>query len=412
MNTELITIGDEILIGQIVDTNSAWMAQKLHEIGFKVSQITSISDDENHIVNALRQSTSDLIIITGGLGPTNDDITKHTLSKYFETKLVFNESVFQHIQSLLVGRGVIVNALNKEQAMLPEQAIILENKCGTAAGMWFEKDKKIVVSLPGVPYEMKGLMENEVLPRLKNIFNPKVILHKTILTVGLPESMLAMSIKDWEANLPIGIKLAYLPRPGIVRLRLTAQGDDKKKLENQVKEEINKLEGIIPDQIYGFDNDSLEEVIGHLLIKTNSTLSTAESCTGGAISALITSVSGCSKYYKGSIISYSNEIKNEHLNVSNDLLLNKGAVSSEVVEKMATSVRSKFNTNYAISVSGIAGPEGGTESKPVGTTWIAICDDNKVVSQVFNLGEDRGRNITRASLLALNMLRLFILNKI
>jgi len=412
MKAELISIGDEILIGQIIDTNSVWIAKKLIEIGIEVSQMKSISDNEEDIVQSIKQSSADLIIITGGLGPTNDDLTKKTLVNYFDTELIFDTKVYEHIKTLLVGRGVIVNDLNKEQALLPKDAIILENKSGTAAGMWFEKENQHVISLPGVPFEMKGIMELEALPRIIKQFNLPAIVYKTVMTQGLPESMLAAKIKKWEDNLPKNIKLAYLPRPGIVRLRLTGKGNEEKKLKQLIDQEVNKLHQIIPNHIFGYDDIELETVIGQLLKERNKSLSTAESCTGGAIAALITSVAGSSAYYNGSVITYSNQLKNEQLNVSNLILENQGAVSQEVVEKMAQSVREKLKTTYSIAVSGIAGPGGGSDEKPVGTTWIAIASEDKVISKLFLFGEHRGRNITRASLSALNMLRLFILNKI
>ena len=412
MKVELISIGDEILIGQVVDTNSSWIAQRLIEIGIDVYQTKSISDKPEHIIEALNETKADLIIFTGGLGPTNDDLTKNTLCNYFETELVFNQKVYDHVQSLLVGRGVIVNDLNKEQAMLPKDALILENKSGTAAGMWFKKNGLQVISLPGVPFEMKGIVNNEIIPILNKKYNTTAIVYKTVMTQGLPESMLAMKIKDWEDNLHKSVKLAYLPRPGIVRLRLTAMGDNKDDLTKLVNNEIEQLINIIPQHIYGYDDIGIEKVVGELLKNNNFTLSTAESCTGGNISALITSVSGSSSYYKGSIISYSNEIKNNQLSVPLSVIDAVGVVSQEVVEIMSKSVLKKFNTDFSIAVSGIAGPEGGSEEKPVGTTWISVSSKYKTVSKQFLFGEHRGRNITRASLSALNMLRLLLLNKI
>jgi len=412
MKAELISIGDEILIGQIIDTNSVWIAQRLIEVGIDILQMKAISDKKEDIINSLEQSKADLIIITGGLGPTNDDLTKKTLTEYFKTDLVFNPKVYEHVKTLLVGRGVIVNDLNKEQALLPKDATILENKSGTASGMWFEKDYQHIISLPGVPFEMKGIMEQEVLPRLSERFEMPSIFYKTVMTQGLPESMLAMKIKKWEDALPNLIRLAYLPRPGIVRLRLTAKGKDKEYLKTQIEEQIEKLGRLLPNQIFGYDDVKLESVVGEMLKKEKATVSTAESCTGGNISSLITSVSGSSLYYKGSIISYSNSVKAKQLGISESLLETKGAVSQEVVEEMAASVRKKIDTTYSIAVSGIAGPSGGSDEKPVGTTWIAVASKERVVSKSFLFGEHRGRNIERASLSALNMLRLFILNKI
>lgn len=411
MNAELITIGDEILIGQIIDTNSSWIAQRLIELGIDIHQVRSISDNAEHIKKALNSTEADLIILTGGLGPTNDDLTKNTLVEYFETELVFHEAVFKHVNQLLLERGVVVNGLNKEQALLPKDALILENKKGTASGMWFEKSERIVISLPGVPFEMKSIMELEVLPRLKKL-NDTAIVHKTIMTQGLPESMLAARIEDWENALPDPLNLSYLPRPGIVRLRLTAKGSDEGFLSKSIDEEIKKLITIIPDHVFAIQDIPLENVLGQLLREKKATVSTAESCTGGQISALITSIEGSSEYYVGSIISYSNEIKRDYLGVSESILEKEGAVSKAAVEKMAISVREKFKTNYSISVSGIAGPGGATEGKPVGYTWIAVASEDKVVSRCYNLGEHRGRNVSKASLSALNLLRLLIMNKI
>ncbi len=412
MKAELITIGDEILIGQIVDTNSTWISRKLIDLGIDIWQIRSISDKKEDIINAIRSTKADLVIITGGLGPTSDDLTKHTLAEYFNSKLVLNNEVLAHIEQLLVGRGVVVNDMNREQALLPDNAEFLENISGTAAGMWFEKDNKHFISLPGVPFEMKGIMRNEVIPRLIERFNTSAILYRTIMTQGLPESMLAMKIKSWEEQLPNEIKLAYLPRPGIVRLRLTAEGDDKRILVKIIEKEIKKLYQIIPQYIYAFEDIPLEKVVADLLIEQGLTVSTAESCTGGQISSMLTSISGSSAYYHGSIISYSNSIKNKYLEVPLEVLIEEGAVSKKVVEQMSKVIREKLTTNLSIAVSGIAGPDGGTKDKPVGTVWISVSSDNKTVSKKFLFGEDRGRNITRASLSALNMLRLFILNKI
>lgn len=412
MKAELISIGDEILIGQVIDTNSVWIAQRLMDVGVEICQMKSIPDKPEHIVRSLEESKADLVILTGGLGPTNDDLTKDTLVKYFQTELVFQPEIYTHIQKLLVGRGVIVNDLNKEQAMLPKDALLLHNTNGTAAGMWFSNGNKQVISLPGVPFEMKGIMLDEVLPRIMEKYKTNSIVYKTVMTQGLPESMLAMKIKDWEDNLPDSLKLAYLPRPGIVRLRLSASGSQKEKLEDLITINIDKLKKIIPNHIFGLDDITLQEVVGDLLKAKKLTISTAESCTGGNISALLTSISGSSNYFQGSIISYSNRIKSEQLAVSQQILEEEGAVSRAVVEQMALSCLKKFDTDIAISVSGIAGPEGGTEEKPVGTTWVAVASKTQIKSQLFMLGENRGRNVTRASFSALNMLRLFLLDKI
>jgi len=412
MKADLITIGDEILIGQIVDTNSAWLAKSLHDIGIRVNQIKSISDEASDIIDALDSSKAEIIIITGGLGPTNDDITKQTLSRYFDSELVFNEAVFKHIGQLLVGRGIELNALNRSQAMLPKDAKVLFNRTGTAAGMWFNSNDRQVISLPGVPFEMKGIVEEHVLPELLNQNGGHVVVSKTVLTTGLPESMLAVKIADWENNLPNHLKLAYLPKPGIVRLRLTAEGANRTEIEESIQKEVEKLQQILTKEIFGFDEETLEQVVGRLLLEKKCTLSTAESCTGGQIAALITSVAGSSAYFKGSVVAYHNQIKSDILHVNNSNITKYGAVSQQVVEEMAMGAIELLKTDYAISVSGIAGPSGGTQEKPVGTTWIAVSDGKNTISQQFTFGEHRGRNITRASLMALNMLRLLIINKI
>ena len=410
MKAAIITIGDEILIGQVIDSNSAWIAQQLHQIGIAVSEIISISDTEEHIVQTLNRVKEDVVIITGGLGPTNDDLTKKTLTNYFNTRLVFHQEILNHVENLLVGRGIAVNDLNREQAMLPEAAEILPNRNGTASGMWFEKNKQIVISLPGVPFEMKMLIEKEVLSRLIQRFDIDSIVHKTIMTQGIPESLLAIKIKEWEDNLPKGMKLAYLPRPGVVRLRLSMSGKNKEEIEIQIEKQIEKVKNYIPNAIFGYDDVDLEQVVGDLLKEKNKTLVTAESCTGGNVAKMITSVVGSSQYFLGAIVSYSNQIKIQELSVPAQIIEKEGAVSEEVVRLMAKNIREKYQSDYAIAISGIAGPDGGTEEKPVGTTWIAVASAKKITSKKYLFGEHRGRNVTRASLSALNTLRLLLQN--
>ncbi|MEI6748101.1 MAG: competence/damage-inducible protein A [Bacteroidales bacterium] len=406
MKAEIITIGDELLIGQVVDTNSAWMADQLNLLGINIHQITSISDSREHILSTLNEATlrADIILITGGLGPTNDDITKQTLSEYFDSPLVFNEGAYKQIEQLFGQRGFPVTPLNRLQAMLPGSCTPLPNECGTAAGMWFEKDNTIYISMPGVPFEMKSIMTQEVLPRLASL-NNEVIVHKTILTQGVGESFLAATIADWENRLPAHIKLAYLPQPGLVRLRLSASGSDFDKLHSQISQITLELANLIPEYIFGYDNDTLEEVIGKQLLSLKLTLATAESCTGGYTAHLITSISGSSEYFKGSIVAYSNEIKENLLGVKHDTIVKSGAVSEETVKEMAVGARIKLDTYCAIAISGIAGPSGGTDEKPVGTTWIAISSPAGLVAEKFLLGEHRGRNIRKAGIAALNMLR-------
>jgi nicotinamide-nucleotide amidase len=406
MKAEIITIGDELLIGQVVDTNSAWIADQLNLQGISVHQITSISDDRQQILTTLREASlrADILLITGGLGPTNDDITKETLCEYFDSPLVFNKETYMQIEQLFAQRGFPVTPLNRLQAMLPECCTPLLNTGGTAPGMWFEKDNTIYISMPGVPFEMKSIMTQSVLPRLA-LFSPETIIHKTILTQGVGESFLAEKIAAWENKLPQHIKLAYLPQPGLVRLRLSAIGTDAENLQAELEWQTSELEALIPAFIFGFDDDTLEELIGKQLRALNFTLSTAESCTGGYIAHLITSISGSSDYFKGSIVAYSNDIKESILGVQHKTLINYGAVSQATVIEMAEGARKKLGTDCVIAISGIAGPMGGTEEKPVGTTWIAINSPAGLVTEKYLLGEHRGRNIHKAAITALNMLR-------
>ncbi|MFZ4548124.1 MAG: competence/damage-inducible protein A [Bacteroidales bacterium] len=406
MLAEIITIGDELLIGQVIDTNSAWIAEQLNSIGIKVFQITSISDNKEHILTALAEGSSraNLVLITGGLGPTKDDITKHTLCEYFDTTLIFSETAYLNVERLFAARGVVVSGLNRLQAMVPANCRVIPNRNGTAPCMWFEKDGCIYVSMPGVPFEMKAIMEEEIIPELLKDMN-QVIIHRTILTEGVGESHLATIIEPWEDALPSFIKLAYLPQPGMVRLRLTAIGTDRGLLQTAINKAEKELLPFAGKFIFGFDTDTMESVVGQLLRQKSMTLSTAESCTGGNIAQLITSIAGSSDYFKGSVVAYSNEIKEKILGVPHQILLDHGAVSEQTVIAMAEGIRSRFETDYAIAVSGIAGPGGGTDGKPVGTTWIAVATPTETIAKKFLFGEHRGRNIRRASLAALNMLR-------
>jgi len=406
MLAEIITIGDELLIGQVIDTNSAWMAEQLNLVGIKVHQITSISDDQQHILTTLQEASrrAGLILVTGGLGPTKDDITKQTLCNYFDTSLVFSEDAYRNVEKLFSARGVAVTELNRLQAMVPANCTVIPNRNGTAPCMWFEKEGCIYVSMPGVPFEMKAILEEEIIPRLMNKLN-QVILHRTILTEGVGESFLAAQIEAWENSLPPFIKLAYLPQPGMVRLRLTACGTDRAILQEAIKKAEADLYPYAGKYIFGFDNDTMESVVGDLLRSKAMTLATAESCTGGNIAQLITSIAGSSDYFKGSVVAYANEIKEQLLGVPHETLIAHGAVSEQTVLLMAGGARKRFGTDYAIAVSGIAGPGGGTAEKPVGTTWIAIATPTETVARKFLFGDHRGRNIRKASLAALNMLR-------
>ena len=406
MNVEIISIGDELLIGQVVNTNASWMASELNLSGLNVNKITTISDKKQAIIQSLDEAfaSCDIILITGGLGPTNDDITKYTLCEYFDSKLIFNKESYDNINRLFAARGFVMTELNRKQAEVPDKCKVIINKNGTAPGMWFQKDGKVLVSMPGVPFEMKAMMSDYVIPELtKN--NKSKIVHHTILTNGVGESFLADLIKDWEAVLPEHIKLAYLPHAGIVRLRLSAYGFDTNKLEEEIAINIDKLNKIIPELIFGYDDETLQSVIGKLLKAKEKTLATAESCTGGYIAHLITSIAGSSDYYKGSVVSYANEIKTDVLGVKQDTLIKYGAVSEQTVTEMALGAIALLNTDYAIAISGIAGPDCGTDEKPVGTVWIAIANGQNVITKKFQLGNHRGRNIEIASNAALNMLR-------
>jgi nicotinamide-nucleotide amidase len=406
MLAEIITIGDELLIGQVIDTNSAWIAEQLNMIGIKVHQITSISDNQEHILQTLKEASTrvQLILITGGLGPTKDDITKQTLCKYFDTSLIFSEEAYKNVENLFYHRGVKVTEVNRQQAMVPANCKVLPNVNGTAPCMWFEKDNCIYVSMPGVPFEMKAIMEQEVIPQLLHK-QKQVIIHRTLLTEGVGESMLASIIESWEDALPEFIKLAYLPQPGMVRLRLTAYGNDREMLQDAVSKAEKELYPLAGKYIFGYDNDTIESVVGQLLRQKGMTLSTAESCTGGNIAQLVTSIAGSSDYFKGSVVAYSNEIKEKMLGVPHQTLVDHGAVSEQTVIAMAEGIRERFDTDYSIAVSGIAGPGGGSDEKPVGTTWIAVATPTGTIARKFLLGDHRGRNIRKASVAALNMLR-------
>lgn len=405
IKAEIISIGDELLIGQVVNTNATWIASELNKNGIEVGRITAIKDSGSEISEALEKSREDIVILTGGLGPTKDDITKGVLCNYFNSKLIFHTPTFENIKSLFGKRNYPLTQVNKNQALIPDNCYPLFNKYGTAPGMWFETGEKVVISLPGVPFEMKSLVTNELIPKLKQNFNLKNIIHRTIMTIGVGESMLAEKISDWENNLPPHIKLAYLPQPGIVRLRLSTYNSNNELASSEIESYITKLKDIIPDKIFGFDDVSLEQVVGNLLSEKGKTLATAESCTGGYIAHLITSISGSSDYFKGSVVSYANDVKINQLNVTPSDIDVHGAVSKEVVEQMAIGGRKLLNTSYCLATSGIAGPNGGTEYKPVGYVWIALATSEAVSSKQYQFGEHRGRNIHRSSLAALNMLR-------
>jgi len=415
MNAEIITIGDEILIGQIVDTNSQWIGTELNKIGVSVYQISSIQDDKQHILNALQeaQNRADIVIITGGLGPTKDDITKKTIAEYFkDEKLIEYPEVIEHIQRMFKKYKIPYNKVQQYQAKLPSKATLLMNRMGTAPGMWFYENNTVFVSMPGVPYEMKGLMQYEVIPKIQKQFKLPFIMHKTIMTYGQGESVIAERIEDFENNLPSYIKLAYLPSFGRVRLRLSAKGTDKAILERALEKELQQLYKLLSDIITGQENGvTIEEHIGNLLKDSGKTLSTAESLTGGKIAATIVSVAGSSAYYKGSFITYTSEMKQELLNVSEETIRNHSVVSSQVAKEMALSVKNKTNSDYAIAVTGNAGPTTDKTDKSVGVVFIAIASDKGVHIEEFNFGQPREKVINRTVNKSLQMLQEEILKK-
>jgi len=407
VNAEIITIGDEILYGQIVDTNSAWMGTELAKIGIKVKQITSISDSAEHIVTALDEAgkRADIILMTGGLGPTKDDLTKDVLTAYFHTTLKLHEPSLADIAAIFEKRGIELTELNRLQAFLPESCTPVRNVLGTAPGMWFEQNGKVYVSMPGVPFEMKRMMSDIVLPNLKAHFKTPEIIHKVIQTTGIAESILADRLEEWELALPPHIKLAYLPHLTGVRLRLTGSGDNAAILEQELQTEVEKLSTLIPNYIFAYGEVSLEEAVGDMLKERGLTIATAESCTGGYLAHKLTSIAGSSAYFMGSIVAYSNNVKMQLLNVKPETLVQHGAVSEATVREMAENVRQKLNTSIGVATSGIAGPGGGTEEKPVGTIWIAYADEQKTIAKQLNYNKTRLLNIEFTALVALNLIR-------
>jgi nicotinamide-nucleotide amidase len=414
MQAEIITIGDEILIGQIVDTNSAFLGKEFNKIGVSVYQITSVQDDKAHILKALKEAeeNADIIIITGGLGPTKDDITKHTICEYFNDTLIEDKAVLNNVEQIFSKYNAPLLAVNRHQALVPSRAKVLMNKYGTAPGMWLEKNGKVFVSLPGVPYEMKALFKDEVIPSLRSKFQFPYIKHKTLLTYGIGESALADRIEAWEDNLPSFIKLAYLPNLGKVRLRLSAKAMDKNIVETEIEKQIQLLLPQIEDVFVGFEDDlSLEAIIGKQLTDLGKTISIAESCTGGQIAKAITENAGASKYFKGSVVSYATESKVDILKVSEREIENHSVVSKEVAEAMAKQVRVLFKSDYGISTTGNAGPSKGDSDAEVGTVWISIASGEGVRAEVFNFGNHREKVIMRATNKAFEMLQKEILKK-
>ena len=415
MKAAIVTIGDEILIGQIVDTNSAYIAKALDKIGIATQEILSISDDKLHILNTFQnlQNKVDVIIITGGLGPTKDDITKKTFCEYFEVDLIENEVVLLHVRSIIEGiYKRPITQINRDQALIPSTAKVLFNKMGTAPGMWMEKENTVFVSLPGVPYEMKYLIDNEVIPNLVQKFKRPYILHQTIMTYGTGESLIAEQIEEWEDNLPDFIKLAYLPSPGKVRLRLTARGDNKELLQAAIAHQVQMLDELIHDIIVGYNEDEpIEVVLGKLLTEKKLTIATAESCTGGKIASTLTSVSGASNYFKGSVVSYATQTKIDVLGVSKSTIDKYSVVSAQVASEMALGIQKLMQVDYAIATTGNAGPAKGDSSVDLGIVFIAIATPTGVFVEEFNFGQPREKVIDRAVSKSLELIYKEILKK-
>lgn len=399
MNCEIINIGDELLIGQVVNTNAAWMAAELEKNNVHVAHVVTIADDLDDIKLSLDTACqrAQVVIITGGLGPTKDDITKQALCEYFGAKLVLHQPSFDNVADFFAKRGLPFSDVNRMQGMVPDCCEALLNKVGTAPGMWFERTNRIVVSLPGVPSEMQWLMTTYVLPKLQQRMGHEAILHKTILTCGIGESFLAAKIADWEDALPRNVRLAYLPDAGKVRLRLSAHGDNRNALQQLLDSELHKLLPQISEYIYGYDDDTFASVVGRLLLQRQQTLATAESCTGGTLAHRITEVAGASQYYKGGVVSYSNELKMNLLGVGSETLKTYGAVSEQTACEMALGCRKRLQTDFAVATTGIAGPTGGTDEKPLGTVWIAVATPEGVSAQKYVFRTTRAQHQERTA---------------
>lgn len=408
MRADIITIGDEILIGQIVDTNSAWIAARLGEIGVSIRRKYSIGDRREEIIDAVEESLakSELVIITGGLGPTKDDITKRVLAEIFHSPMVCDQETYERVERMMKARGIAFNDLNKGQAMVPECCTVLANHKGTAPGMWFEREGRVVVSLPGVPFEMEALMLESVLPKVSEHFDLAAVVHKTAITYGLAESMMAEHIAAWEDALPPHLHLAYLPSPSQLRLRLSAYDMDKAQAEKEIDEQFEQLLPLLGDYFVGWGDTTVQSAVAEMLLAKGATLSAAESCTGGALSAKFTAMSGASEYFWGGVVSYDNSVKENVLGVSRSNLDTYGAVSEQVARQMAEGVRRVCGTTYGVATTGIAGPSGGTPDKPVGTVWMAVAAPTRTIAKVVVHGKIRAVNIERAATAAINMLRL------
>lgn len=407
VRVEILTIGDEILYGQITDTNSQWIGEKMTTAGFRVIRKTSVGDQENVILKAFAEAEerADVVLITGGLGPTADDLTKPMLSRYFNSPLLLHSEALAQLKALFEQRGFELTETNRKQAELPEACTYIPNPLGTAPGMWFEKNGKVFMSMPGVPHEMKHMLEFNVIPRLVRVFEPPVIYHRMIRTAGIGESWLADKIKDWEGNLPPHLKLAYLPSLGEVRLRVTGFGQHLEALQNEVENQCQMLMPLIKEWVYGYEDDTLASAVGNILQKEEKTMAIAESCTAGFVSYTLTSIPGSSLYFKGSVVAYHNEAKENLLGVQQDTLQQFGAVSEQTAREMAEGVREKFKADYGLSTTGIAGPGGGTAEKPVGLVWIAITNGKQTIAKKLKLTKERDTNIRYTASAILNLFR-------
>lgn len=410
MRAEILSIGDELLIGQTINTNASWLGQECSKLGIRIVHVTTISDEKQLIKNAVDEAfkRADLVLVTGGLGPTKDDITKYTLCEYFDSELEIHIPTLQRIEAFFSKRNRPMLEVNIRQAELPKKCTILENVNGTAAGMWFEKDGKILISMPGVPYEMKGIMMEQAFPRLQEKFALKALYHRTLMTQGIGESFLADQLQDWENEVRVkGLGLAYLPSPGMVKLRLTSYEGESR--AEEIDAYFSQLEERFPNYVYGKEDETIQLVLGRLLREKKMTIGTVESCTGGSLAQTLVSVAGASDYFQGSFLTYTNELKNRLVDVSKHDLDTVGAVSREVVEQMAKNGREKLGVDICISTSGVAGPDGGTDELPVGTIWIGIATKDKVSAKKFQFGDHRERNIQMTVLTALNLVRCEIL---
>jgi len=414
MNCTIVTIGDELLIGQTIDTNSAWIGQQLNAIGAKVHEILSVSDSAEHIIDGLRRASSQskIVLITGGLGPTKDDITKHTLCKYFGVEEVYHEETFEKLRVIFEKRGLAILELNKKQAMLPSNCEVIPNDRGTAPGMWFDVDGVVYMSMPGVPYEMKQMMTNYVLPKLAGRFTFPHIIHRNLMTCGIGESSIAKILDQFENELPKWIKLAYLPDLGIVKLRLSAYQVTTAEAEAELDSQYEKLKVLMQDYSYAFEDVKLEELVGNLFLARGKTFALAESCSGGYAGHLITSIPGSSKYFEGSTVTYSYQMKEAILGVKKETLETQGAVSEACVREMLEGLLRVSTADYGVSISGIAGPDGGTPEKPVGTVCFAVGDRNKIITKTLHLFPRRMENIRLSSITGLNLLRKFVLGEL